>query len=60
VLFSVADIAARQEALAEDREYEQLARGILQELIAIKTTESGVGATPVAEAFARLIHRRAI
>lgn len=53
LLFSVVDIAARQAALALDREYQQLAREIFQELIAIKTTESGVGATPAAEALAR-------
>ena len=53
LLFSVVDIAARQRALAIDREYQQLAREIFQELIAIKTTESGVGATPAAEALAR-------
>src|SRR4029450_4711081 len=53
LLFSVVDIAARQAALAVDREYQQLAREIFQELIAIKHTESGVGAPPAAEALAR-------
>ena len=53
LLFSGVDIAARQGALTVDREYQQLAREIFQELIAIKTTESGVGATPAAEALAR-------
>jgi acetylornithine deacetylase/succinyl-diaminopimelate desuccinylase-like protein len=53
LLFSVVDIAARQGPLAVDREHQQLAREILQELIALKTTESGLGATPAAEAVAR-------
>jgi acetylornithine deacetylase/succinyl-diaminopimelate desuccinylase-like protein len=53
LLVSVVEIGARQRPLAIDREYQQLAREILQELIAIKTTESGVGATPAAEALAR-------
>jgi acetylornithine deacetylase/succinyl-diaminopimelate desuccinylase-like protein len=51
-LVSVVEIAARQAGLTVDRESQQLAREIFQELIAIKTTESGVGATPAAEALA--------
>jgi acetylornithine deacetylase/succinyl-diaminopimelate desuccinylase-like protein len=33
--------------------YQQLARSIFQELVQIKSTESGVGSTPAAEAVAR-------
>ena len=53
LLLSVVGVAARQGKRPGDREPQQLAREILQELIAIKTTESGVGATPAAEALAR-------
>jgi acetylornithine deacetylase/succinyl-diaminopimelate desuccinylase-like protein len=53
LLVGLVQLAAAQESLSVDREYQQLAREILQELIAIKTTESGVGATPAAEALAR-------
>jgi hypothetical protein len=56
LLFSAVDIAARQGALAVDRAYEQLAREIFQELIGTKTTESGVGTTPAAEALAQRLH----
>src|SRR5215472_11648997 len=34
-------------------QYEQLARDIFKELVEIKSTESGVGSTPVAEALAK-------
>jgi acetylornithine deacetylase/succinyl-diaminopimelate desuccinylase-like protein len=53
LLLSVREIGARQGLFAVDREYQQVAREILQELIAIKTTESGAGTTPAAEALAR-------
>jgi acetylornithine deacetylase/succinyl-diaminopimelate desuccinylase-like protein len=38
---------------AADRDYRSLARDIFKELIEIKSTESGVGSTPAAEAVAR-------
>ncbi len=37
----------------EDADYNSLARDLLRELIAIKSTESGVGSTPAAEAMAK-------
>ncbi len=42
-----------QTPTAAGRDYRPLAREIFQELIEIKTTESGVGSTPAAEAVAR-------
>jgi acetylornithine deacetylase/succinyl-diaminopimelate desuccinylase-like protein len=53
LLVSGMQAAARRGGLTVDRGSQQLAREIFQELIAIKTTESGVGATPAAEALAR-------
>jgi acetylornithine deacetylase/succinyl-diaminopimelate desuccinylase-like protein len=55
VLFLVGfgQLATTQGSPTLEPEYQQLAREILQELIAIKTTESGVGTTPAAEAMAR-------
>jgi acetylornithine deacetylase/succinyl-diaminopimelate desuccinylase-like protein len=40
-------------ALAQNDPTEKLARDILTQLVAIKTTESGVGSTPAAEAMAK-------
>ena len=45
--FSVAQTAKPQ------AQYQQLASGIFHELVEIKSTESGVGSTPAAEAVAR-------
>jgi acetylornithine deacetylase/succinyl-diaminopimelate desuccinylase-like protein len=45
--FSVAQTAQPQ------AQYQQLASGIFHELVEIKSTESGVGSTPAAEAVAR-------
>jgi acetylornithine deacetylase/succinyl-diaminopimelate desuccinylase-like protein len=40
-------------SVSAPRDYRPLAHEILQELVGIKTTESGVGSTPAAEAIAR-------
>jgi acetylornithine deacetylase/succinyl-diaminopimelate desuccinylase-like protein len=44
--------AAAPEAVPADRDTRALARAILAELVGLKTTESGVGSTPAAEAVA--------
>ena len=49
LLGSVSPLAAQ----TQTRDYRSLAREIFQELVNIKTTESGVGSTPAAEAVAR-------
>jgi acetylornithine deacetylase/succinyl-diaminopimelate desuccinylase-like protein len=41
---------------ATTRDYRPLARETLQELVEIKSTDSGVGSTPAAEAVARRLH----
>jgi acetylornithine deacetylase/succinyl-diaminopimelate desuccinylase-like protein len=46
-------LAASSSHAATPRDYRPLAREILQELIEIKSSESGVGSTPAAEAMAR-------
>ena len=45
--------AAGQTSTSSPSRYHQLARDIFQELIEIKSTESGVSSTPAAEAIAR-------
>jgi len=52
ILFLVACISALG-AQTQPRDYRSLAREIFQELIEVKTTESGVGSTPAAEAVAQ-------
>lgn len=42
-----------QTPAAADRDYRSLARDIFKELVEIKSTDSGVGSTPAAEAIAR-------
>jgi acetylornithine deacetylase/succinyl-diaminopimelate desuccinylase-like protein len=44
---------AQDQIKADPTQYHQLARDIFQELVEIKSTESGVGSTPAAEAVAR-------
>ena len=45
--------AAGQTSTPSPSHYQQLARAIFQELVEIKSTESGVGSTPAAEAMSR-------
>jgi len=52
ILFLVACISPLG-AQTQPRDYRSLAREIFQELIEVKTTESGVGSTPAAEAVAQ-------
>jgi acetylornithine deacetylase/succinyl-diaminopimelate desuccinylase-like protein len=47
-----AGVHAAQAPGATPRDYRQLAREVFKELVEIKTTESGVGSTPAAEAVA--------
>jgi hypothetical protein len=57
VLTAVLGLLASSTYAATPRDYRPLAREMLQELIEIKSSDSGVGSTPVADAIAR--HMRA-
>ena len=46
-------LAYAQTSAEAAQQYQQLARDIFQELVEIKSTESGVGSTPAAESVAR-------
>jgi acetylornithine deacetylase/succinyl-diaminopimelate desuccinylase-like protein len=46
-------LAGGQTSAPPPSQYQQLARAIFQELVEIKSTESGVGSTPAAEAISR-------
>src|SRR5579859_6822760 len=53
ILVSLCLILTAASAFAQNDATQKLARDILAQLIAIKTTESGVGSTPAAEAMAK-------
>ncbi|PYV21474.1 MAG: hypothetical protein DMG24_19415 [Acidobacteria bacterium] len=52
-LMAFACLAYAQTSAEAAQQYQQLARDIFQELVEIKSTESGVGSTPAAESVAR-------
>ncbi len=52
-LVAIVGLAAGQTSAPSPSHYQQLARDIFQELVEIKSTESGVGSTPAAEAISR-------